>query len=99
VLDLRSLKPLDTPAIQASVRKTGRLLVVHEASGMCGVGAEVAALVAEQAFDALRAPILRLTGPDAPAPSSYVLEQAFMPQASAVAAAAARLMGESLACA
>lgn len=98
VLDLRSLKPLDTPAILQSIRKTGRLLIVHEASAMCGVGAEVAALVAEQAFDALRAPIVRITGPDTPAPSSHVLEQAFAPQARAIVAAATRLMDESIPC-
>lgn len=98
VLDLRSLKPLDTPAILQSIRKTGRLLIVHEASAMCGVGAEVAALVAEQAFDALRAPIVRITGPDAPAPSSHVLEQAFAPQERAIVAAATRLMDESIPC-
>jgi len=99
VIDLRSLKPLDTQAILASVNKTGRLVIVHEASAMCGVGAEVAAVVAEQAFDALRAPIVRVTGPDAPTPSSYVLEQAFMPQAAAVVSAAVRLVGEPLVCA
>lgn len=96
VLDLRSLKPLDTHAILTSVRKTGRLVIVHEASAMCGVGAEIAALVAEQAFDALRAPIVRITGPDAPAPSSYVLEQAFMPQTAAVVAAASKLVDKSV---
>ena len=53
VIDLRTLKPLDQGTVLASVRKTGRLVVVHEASGLCGVGAEIAALVAEQAFDAL----------------------------------------------
>jgi len=92
VLDLRTLKPLDEAAILACARKTGRVVVVHEAGRMCGVGAEVAALVAEHAFGALKAPVLRLTGPDAPAPSSYALEQAFVPQAGAVAAAAERLM-------
>src|SRR5690606_25954539 len=92
VIDLRTLKPLDTGAILASVRKTGRLVVVHEASAPCGVGAEVAALVAEHAFDALKAPVLRLTGPDAPAPASWPLEQAFVPQADAIAAAARRLV-------
>ncbi len=93
VIDLRSLKPLDEKALIDSARKTGRVLIVHEASRMCGVGAEVAAIIAEQAFDALKAPVLRLTGPDAPAPSSYVLEQAFMPQADAVVAAVKKLMG------
>lgn len=92
VLDLRTLKPLDEEAILASVRKTGRLVVVHEASRLCGVGAEIAALVSEQAFDALKAPIARLTGPDAPVPSSYPLEQAFIPQAEGIVAAAQRLL-------
>ena len=93
VIDLRSLKPLDEKALINSARKTGRVLIVHEASRMCGVGAEVAAIVAEQAFDTLKAPVLRLTGPDAPAPSSYVLEQAFMPQLDGVVAAVKKLMG------
>jgi acetoin:2,6-dichlorophenolindophenol oxidoreductase subunit beta len=97
VLDLRSLKPLDEEAILRSARKTGRVLVVHEASRMCGVGAEVAAIVSEHAFASLKAPVMRLTGPDAPAPSSYMLEQAFMPQAAGIVAAALKLMGRSLA--
>lgn len=93
VIDLRSLKPLDEAAILASVRKTGRIVVVHEASRLCGVGAEVAALVAEHAFDALKAPVRRLTGPDSPAPSSWPLEQAFVPQADAIATAVRELVG------
>ncbi|NYZ12778.1 alpha-ketoacid dehydrogenase subunit beta [Azospirillum sp. RWY-5-1] len=92
VVDLRTLKPLDEDTILASVRKTGRLVVVHEASRLCGVGAEIAALVSEKAFRSLRAPVLRLTGPDAPAPASYPLEQAFVPQAGAIAEAAAGLV-------
>jgi pyruvate/2-oxoglutarate/acetoin dehydrogenase E1 component len=88
VIDLRSLKPLDEAAILASVRKTGRLVVVHEANRLCGVGAEIAALVAEEAFASLKAPIVRLGGPDAPVAASYPLEQAFVPQAEAIAAAA-----------
>jgi pyruvate dehydrogenase E1 component beta subunit len=92
VIDLRSLKPLDEDAILASVRKTGRMVIVHEASRMCGVGAEVAALVSDRAFDALKAPVRRITGPDAPAPSSYTLEQAFIPQPDAIVAAAMGLV-------
>ncbi len=92
VIDLRTLKPLDEATILASVRRTGRAVVVHEASRTCGVGAEIAALLAEHAFDALEAPVLRLTGPDAPAPASWPLEQAYVPQADAVAAAASRLV-------
>lgn len=92
VIDLRSLKPLDSQGILASVRKTGRLVVVHEASRLCGVGAEIAALVAEEAFEALKAPVLRLGGADAPVASSFVLEQAFAPSAEQVAGAARSLM-------
>jgi pyruvate/2-oxoglutarate/acetoin dehydrogenase E1 component len=87
VIDLRSLKPLDEETILASVRKTGRAVVVHEAAGPCGVGAEVAALIAEKAFSSLKAPVVRLTGPDAPAAASFPLEQAYVPQADAVVAA------------
>jgi pyruvate dehydrogenase E1 component beta subunit len=92
VIDLRTVKPLDRATVLASVRKTGRVVIVHEASGMCGVGAEVAALVAEHAFDALRAPVLRLTGPDAPAAASFPLEQAFAPQAEVIECAVMSLM-------
>lgn len=84
VIDLRTLKPLDEATVLASVRRTGRLVVVHEASGLCGMAAELAALAAGKAFDALRAPVVRLTGPDAPAASSWVLEQAAVPRAEAV---------------
>jgi pyruvate dehydrogenase E1 component beta subunit len=86
VLDLRTLKPLDSDAILRSVRKTGRVVIVHEANGLCGVGAEVAAMVAERAFGRLKAPVARLTGPDAPAAASWVLEQAAVPQPDAIAA-------------
>jgi pyruvate dehydrogenase E1 component beta subunit len=87
VIDLRTLKPLDEETILASVRKTGRLVVVHEASGICGVGAEITAIAVEKAFRFLKAPVVRVTGPDAPTPSSSVLEQAFMPSVEGVAAA------------
>ncbi len=93
VLDLRTLKPLDEASILRSVRKTRRCVVVHEAAGPCGVGAEIAALLAEKAFAALAAPIVRLTGPDAPAPASYPLEQAFVPQPEAIVRAVGRQLG------
>lgn len=92
VIDLRSLKPLDEETILASARKTGRVVVVHEASRLCGIGAEVAAIVSEHAFAALKAPIVRVTGPDTPAPASFVLEQAFTPQAGTVGDAVRRVM-------
>jgi len=92
VVDLRTLKPWDEAAVLASVRKTGRAVVVHEASRTAGVGAEIAATIGEKAFDALRAPVVRLAGPDAPAAASWVLEQAFVPQAGAIVAAARGLV-------
>jgi pyruvate dehydrogenase E1 component beta subunit len=73
-------------------RKTGRVVVVHEAAALCGVGAEVAALVADQAFAALKAPVRRITSPDVPTPASYALEQAFLPQASDIVASVHELM-------
>ena len=91
VIDLRTLKPLDEAAVLGSVRRTGRLIAVHEASGLCGLAAELAALAATRAFDALRAPVVRLTGPDAPAAASWVLEQAAVPTPEAVVEAAAAL--------
>lgn len=87
VIDLRSLKPYDEEAVLRSVNKTGRLVVVHEASQMGGFGGEIVASVAEKAFDSLKAPIKRIAGPDVPPPSSYVLEQAYVPQESAISAA------------
>jgi len=94
VIDLRTLKPLDEKAILRSVRKTGRLVVVHEANRLCGVGAEVSAIVSEHAFDALKAPVRRLSGPDAPAASSWALEQAAVPNADAVRDAVLAIVGE-----
>ena len=91
VIDLRSLKPLDEDATLASVGKTGRLVVVHEAARLAGLGAEIAALVAENAFAALKGPVLRLGGPDAPAAASYPLEQAYAPSIADIAAAAKSL--------
>ena len=80
VIDLRSLCPLDTDAVLASVRKTSKVLVAHEATQSCGVGAEVSALVSEHAFEDLDAPVRRLTTPDVPIPFSPPLEQAVLPQ-------------------
>ncbi|HSI79850.1 MAG TPA: alpha-ketoacid dehydrogenase subunit beta [Solirubrobacterales bacterium] len=80
VIDLRSLCPLDADAVLASVRKTSKVLVAHEATQSCGVGAEVSALVSEHAFEDLDAPVRRLTTPDVPIPFSPPLEQAVLPQ-------------------
>jgi 2-oxoisovalerate dehydrogenase E1 component beta subunit len=67
VIDLRTLRPLDRQTILDSVRKTGKALIVHEANKTGGIGAEVAAIIAEEAFDALDGPVTRLCGPDVPA--------------------------------
>jgi pyruvate/2-oxoglutarate/acetoin dehydrogenase E1 component len=80
VLDLRSLCPLDTEAILASARRTGKVLVAHEATRACGAGAEVAALITEDAFEDLDAPVRRLTAADVPIPFSPPLEQRVLPQ-------------------
>jgi 2-oxoisovalerate dehydrogenase E1 component beta subunit len=78
VVDLRSLAPLDTDAIVASVQRTGRALVVHEASMTLGMGAEIAARVQERAFYHLEAPVLRVTGFDTPYPPAK-LEEFWLP--------------------
>jgi 2-oxoisovalerate dehydrogenase E1 component beta subunit len=79
VIDLRTLRPLDGETLLASVRKTGKCLVVYEDNRFGGYGAEVAALLAEEAFDYLDGPILRVAGPDVPGvPYSHVLEDWFM---------------------
>ena len=80
VIDLRSLVPLDAEAIEATARKTGKVLVAHEATRSAGVGAEVAAIVSDRCFEHLDAPVRRLTAPDVPIPFSPPLEQAVLPQ-------------------
>jgi pyruvate/2-oxoglutarate/acetoin dehydrogenase E1 component len=80
VLDLRTLVPLDVEAILRSVRRSGKVLVAHEATRGAGVGAEVSALITERAFEDLDAPLRRLTAADVPIPFSPPLEQAVLPQ-------------------
>jgi pyruvate dehydrogenase E1 component beta subunit len=92
VIDLRSLRPLDEDTIVASVERTHRLVVVHEGWPYGGVGAEIADRVQRLAFDALDAPILRVTTLDVPMPYSKKLEQACMPQADRVVATVRRLL-------
>ncbi len=91
VLDLRSLAPLDRDAILGSVRKTGKALVVHEATRTGGVGAEVAALIAEETFESLDGPVMRLASEDTPVPHSPVLEAAFQPSVEEITGAIRRL--------
>jgi pyruvate dehydrogenase E1 component beta subunit len=84
VLDLRSLVPLDEAAVLASVEKTGRVVILHEAPRFCGYGAELAAVLAEKALYHLKAPIARVTGYDTPFP--YALEHLYLPNAERLAA-------------
>ena len=79
VLDLRTLVPLDKESLLASVRKTGRLVVLHEATRTGGFAGEICAVVTEEAFHSLKAPFRRVTGPDIPVPCSPPLEQFFIP--------------------
>ncbi len=88
VIDPRTLRPLDLDTILESVRKTNRLVIVEEGWPHGGVGANIAALVAEQAFDHLDAPIQRVTGADVPMPYSKRLEQSAIPHAEHVVSAA-----------
>ena len=91
VLDLRTLKPLDEDAILTSARKTGRVLLVHAANRLAGLGAEVGALIAEKAFEWLDAPIRRLGGLDTPVPFSPPLEDAYRPDAHKIVTAVREL--------
>ena len=86
VIDLRTLVPLDETTVVASVEKTGRAVVVHEAARFCGFGAELAATLAEKAFYSLRAPVARVTGYDTPFP--YALEHEYLPNAERIVDAA-----------
>ena len=91
VLDLRTLKPLDEEAILSSVRKTSKVLVVHAANQLAGLGGEVAGLIAERAFEWLDGPIRRLGGLDTPVPFSPPLEDAYRPDAEKIYQAARSL--------
>jgi pyruvate/2-oxoglutarate/acetoin dehydrogenase E1 component len=95
VIDPRTLSPLDIETIVHSVKKTTRLIIVHEAVEQGGVAAEIIARVQEEALYYLDSPILRVTAPNAPVPCSPPLEQAFVPGKEQVVAAARKAMGSS----
>ncbi len=80
IIDLRSILPWDKQAVLESVRKTSKVLVLHEDTRTGGFGAEIAATIAEEAFEDLDAPLMRITAPDSPVPFSPVLEKAYLPQ-------------------
>jgi pyruvate/2-oxoglutarate/acetoin dehydrogenase E1 component len=91
IIDLRTLAPLDKASILASVKKTSRAMVLHEASRTGGIGGEIAAQLAEEAFEWLDAPIIRVASIDTPVPYSPPLEDYYLPQTSDVIAAARKL--------
>ena len=90
VIDLRTLVPLDAATVLASVQKTGRVVILHEAPRTCGYGAELSALIAERALTSLQAPVLRVTGYDTPFP--YTLEHSYLPDAPRVLRAIEHVM-------
>ncbi|KHK89133.1 alpha-ketoacid dehydrogenase subunit beta [Novosphingobium malaysiense] len=91
IVDLRTISPWDEETVLASVRKTGRLLIAHEAVTKHGVGAEIAATVSSELFRELKAPVSRLGAPYAPVPFSKPLEDAYAPKAAGIAEAAISL--------
>jgi 2-oxoisovalerate dehydrogenase E1 component beta subunit len=91
VIDLRTLAPLDKAAILGTVKKTSRALVLHEASRTGGIGGEIAAMIAEEAFEWLDAPVVRLASIDTPVPYSPPLEDYYLPQVKDVLEAARKL--------
>jgi pyruvate/2-oxoglutarate/acetoin dehydrogenase E1 component len=92
IVDLRTVLPWDKQAVLDSVRKTSKVLVLHEDTRTGGFGGEIAATIAEEAFEDLDAPVRRVTAPDTPVPFSPVLEKAFIPQAEGVATALKELI-------
>jgi len=92
IVDLRTLVPLDTKTILSSVRKTGRLVVLHEATRTGGFAGEVAAVVMEEAFADLKAPLRRVTGPNIPVPASPPLERFYIPDAAQVVSAVKEIL-------
>jgi len=93
VIDLRSVKPLDEALLVGSVSKTGRLVIADGGWKTCGMAAEISARVSEKVFEHLKAPILRITLPDAPAPASRVLESVYYPNSKEILNAVKNVMG------
>ncbi|PTX53955.1 pyruvate dehydrogenase E1 component beta subunit [Melghirimyces profundicolus] len=96
VVDPRSLSPLDSTTILESVEKTSRLVVVDESNPRCNVATDIAAMVADQGFDFLDAPIKRVTAPHTPVPFSPTLEDLYLPSSEKIIAAVEEMVGETL---
>ena len=94
VIDLRSLKPLDKDLVFESVKKTGRLVIADGGWKTCGIAAEISALVSENIFEYLKAPIIRVSLPDTPAPASSILEEAYYPKAKKIISVVKKMLQE-----
>jgi acetoin:2,6-dichlorophenolindophenol oxidoreductase subunit beta len=94
VIDLRSLVPLDTRAILRSVERTSRLVTVEESPRLCGWGAEVASIVADDGFFSLDAPIVRVTTPHLPLPAADALEDLAIPSVESIVGGVRRAVGD-----
>ena len=92
VFDLRTIKPIDKQQLVASVKKTGRMVVADGGWKTCGVAAEISSLVSEEAFGYLKAPVVRVTVPDVPAPASSVLERIYYPDSEKIVEAVKRTL-------
>lgn len=95
VIDLRTLVPIDFACVLESVRRTGRLVIAHEAIKRGGIGGDIGATVAEQAFDSLRGPIVRVAGLNTPVPFNLALEKATVPQVADIVAGVRAVLGSS----
>ncbi len=93
VIDLRSVKPFDETLLFESVKKTGKLVIADGGWKTCGMAAEISALIAENVFEYLKTPIVRVTLPDAPAPASSVLEERYYPTSKKIAHAVKNILG------
>ena len=92
VIDLRTLAPLDKEAILATVKKTNRVMVLHEASLTGGIGGEISAIIAEEAFEWLDAPVIRVASIDAPVPFAPPMEDYYLPSLQEITDAARKLV-------
>jgi len=91
IIDLRTLAPLDKEAILNTVKKTNRVMILHEASLTGGIGGEISAIIAEEAFEWLDAPVIRVASIDAPVPFAPQMEDYFLPQVSEIVDTAGKL--------